>query len=99
MLLYRLYCHYCIQSNINAIALACHLHIYNSSNYVLNHGPHLNSNSGSIQIELQLEHFGINEMLGQMHFVQTLLRESRIESVYNVIALTCHLHIYNSNSF
>ena len=73
--------------------LTCHLHIYNS-NSVLN-TPTCKFGLYS-WTKAQLEPFGINKIQGKFYYTDFIA--ILVYILYNEL-LTCHLHIYNNNSF
>ena len=73
--------------------LTCHLHIYNSNSFLIH--PLYEFNCAP-RFQAQLEPFGINKIYGKCFYTDFIA--ILVYILYNVL-LTCHLHIYNSNSF
>ena len=75
------------------VLLTCHLHIYNSNSFLIH--PLYEFNCGP-STKAQLEPFGINKIQGKCFYTDFIA--ILVYILHNEL-LTCHLHIYNNNSF
>ena len=75
------------------VLLTCHLHIYNSNSFLIH--PLYEFNCAP-RFQAQLEPFGINKIYGKCFYTDFIA--ILVYILYNEL-VTCHLHIYNNNSF